>query len=96
MKPVPSVRYRVSHAYHPFKDRQKSIGLSVLSDGEGALDYNSFGANGTKSYRVQTGSDLPKIVLYPSLQALEYTQALEESKVSLFIPLSWQFSCSDL
>lgn len=65
----------------PHQSRQRSIGLFAMSNGEGALDYASFGARGIRTYSVQS-TQRPLLLLYPSIDALEVSQALEKNTVS--------------
>lgn len=70
----------VSHDRQPNKVPQRSIGLFAMRHGEGALYHAMFGARGITSYRVQRS---PPLILYPSIHALEVSQALEDDMVRL-------------
>lgn len=89
----PSAQYHVRAEVHPFTAHQKSIALSVMTHGEEALDYCSFGASGTRSYRLQTASTPPATVLWPSAQALTAAHALQQAgNVSPRQLLIWQLT----
>lgn len=94
---MPLNHYSVGQVMQPFKARQRSIGLYAMRNGEGAVDHGSFGARGLRSYRVQRTTTAP-LVLYPSVDALKLSQALEENLVSSRTLFSCQLRlrCFDL
>ena len=72
----------MSHHMQPSEALQRSIGLFAMRHGEGALKYALLGARGSTSHRVQS-TRTPPLILYPSLDALEVSQALQDSMVRL-------------
>lgn len=72
----------MSHHMQPNEAPQRSLGLFAMRHGEEALKYAMFGARGITSQRVQSTRTLP-LILYPSVVALEVSQALQDSMVRL-------------
>ena len=94
---LPLDRYSVGQTMQPFGSRQRSIGLFAMRYGEGAVDHRSFGATGVRSYRLQRTTTTPQI-LYPSVDALKFSKALDETLVSSRTLFGHQFKlgCFDL
>lgn len=84
----------MSRKMQPHEAPQRSIGLFAMWHGEGALEFAKFGARGI-THRVQS-SHTPPMVLYPSVSALEVSQAVENDMVRLHGRCSVANSDSDL
>lgn len=85
----------ISHQMQPSGAPQRSIGLFAMRHGEGALEFARFGARGIIPHRVQS-SHTHRMILYPSVSALEVSQVLENDMVRLHGRCSVANSDSDL